>query len=202
MGYDYLDRLITPSVHAVQTANSAASIWERGIERPSGRFTEAEAGFIAARDSFYMASVSENGWPYVQHRGGPVGFLKVLDETHMGFADFRGNRQYITLGNVSADDRVSLFLMDYIHQSRLKVLAHASVHDLTADPELAAKLATPGYRGLAERGIVLKLEAFDWNCPQHITPRFTASEVEAATAPMRRRISELEAEVAALRDTS
>ena len=202
MGYDYLDRLITPSVHAVQTANRAASIWERGIERPSGRFTEAEAGFIAARDSFYMASVSENGWPYVQHRGGPVGFLKVLDETHMGFADFRGNRQYISLGNVSADDRVSLFLMDYIHQSRLKVLAHASVHDLTADPELAAKLATPGYRGLAERGIVLKLEAFDWNCPQHITPRFTASEVEAATAPMRRRISELEAEVAALRDTS
>jgi predicted pyridoxine 5'-phosphate oxidase superfamily flavin-nucleotide-binding protein len=202
MGYDYLDRLITPSVHATQTANRAASIWERGIERPSGRFTEAEAGFIAARDSFYIASVSENGWPYVQHRGGPVGFLKVLDETHMGFADFRGNRQYISLGNVSADDRVSLFLMDYTHQSRLKVLAHASVHDLTADPELAAKLATPGYRGLAERGIVLKLEAFDWNCPQHITPRFTASEVEAATAPMRRHISELEAEVAALRGTS
>ncbi|CAL4867424.1 hypothetical protein MMA231_01677 [Asticcacaulis sp. MM231] len=131
-----------------------------------------------------------------------MGFLKILDETHMGFADFGGNRQYISLGNVSADDRVSLFLMDYTHQSRLKVLAHASVHDLTADPELAAKLATPGYRGLAERGIVLKLEAFDWNCPQHITPRFTASEVEAATAPMRRRISELEAEVAALRNTS
>jgi predicted pyridoxine 5'-phosphate oxidase superfamily flavin-nucleotide-binding protein len=197
--YDYLDRLITPSVHAAQVANGAAAIWERGIERPSGRFTEAEAQFIAGRDSFYMASVSENGWPYVQHRGGPIGFLKVLDDTHLGFADFRGNRQYISLGNVYADDRVSLFLMDYPHQARLKVLAHASVHNLTDEPELAAQLATPGYRGFAERGIVLRLEAFDWNCPQHITPRFTASEIDTATTPLRNRIAELEAEVAALR---
>jgi uncharacterized protein len=199
VSYDYLDQLITPSVHAAQAANGAASIWERGIERPSGRFTEAEAGFIAQRDSFYMASVSENGWPYVQHRGGPAGFLKVLDDTHLGFADFRGNRQYISLGNIGADNRVSLFLMDYPHQARLKVLAHASVHDLTAEPELAAMLATPGYRGFAERGIILTLEAFDWNCPQHITPRFTTSEIEAATTPMRNRIAELEAEVATLR---
>jgi predicted pyridoxine 5'-phosphate oxidase superfamily flavin-nucleotide-binding protein len=199
VGYDYLDRLITPAVHAAQTANGAASIWERGFDRPSDRFTDAEVSFIAERDSFYMASVSENGWPYVQHRGGPVGFLKVLDETHLGFADFRGNRQYISLGNVQADDRVSLFLMDYPHQARLKLLAHVSVHDLSAEPELADRLATPGYRGLAERGIVLKLEAFDWNCPQHITPRFTALQIEAATAPLRNRILELEAELAALR---
>lgn len=199
MGYDYLDRLITPAVKAAQSANGAAAIWERPFNRPSDRFTEAEIAFIAQRDSFYMASVSESGWPYVQHRGGPAGFLKVLDDTHLGFADFRGNRQYISLGNVSVDDRVSLFLMDYPHQARLKVLAHVSVHDLTAEPELAEKLATPGYRGIAERGIVFRLEAFDWNCPQHITPRFTASDIEAATAPMRDRISELEAEVAALR---
>ncbi|GGZ29059.1 pyridoxamine 5'-phosphate oxidase family protein [Asticcacaulis endophyticus] len=199
VGYDYLDRLITPAVKAAQGANGAAALWERPHDRPSDRFTPAEAAFIAQRDSFYMASVSENGWPYVQHRGGPAGFLKVLDDTHLGFADFRGNRQYISLGNVSVDDRVSLFLMDYPHQARLKVLAHASVHDLKVEPELAAKLATPGYRGVAERGIVLRLEAFDWNCPQHITPRFTASEIEAATAPLRNRIAELEVEVAALR---
>ena len=201
MGYDYLDRLITPAVHAAQAANGAASLWEHGFDRPSHRFTEAEMAFISQRDSFYMATVSENGWPYVQHRGGPAGFLKVLDDMHLGFADFRGNRQYISLGNVSADDRVSLFLMDYPHRARLKILAHASVHDLSADPELAGKLATPGYRGLAERGIVLTLEAFDWNCPQHITPRFTTAEIEAATAPLRARISELEAEIAALRKT-
>ena len=201
MSYDYLDRLITPAVHAAQAANGAASLWERGFDRPSQRFTEAEIAFISQRDSFYMATVSQNGWPYVQHRGGPAGFLKVLDDTHLGFADFRGNRQYISLGNVNADDRVSLFLMDYPHRARLKILAHASVHDLSAEPDLAEKLATPGYRGVAERGIVLRLEVFDWNCPQHITPRFTTAEIEAATAPLRARISELETEIAALRKT-
>ncbi|MDC7684624.1 pyridoxamine 5'-phosphate oxidase family protein [Asticcacaulis sp. BYS171W] len=199
MSYDYLDRLITPSVEAAQAAHGADALWKRNFDRPSARFTDAEVAFIAGRNSFYMASVSENGWPYVQHRGGPAGFLKVLDDTHLGFADFRGNRQYISLGNVSADDRVSLFLMDYPHQARLKVLAHATVHDLATDVELAGKLATPGYRGVAERGIVLRLEAFDWNCPQHITPRFTAAEVERATAPLRHRIEALEAELAALK---
>jgi predicted pyridoxine 5'-phosphate oxidase superfamily flavin-nucleotide-binding protein len=169
-------------------------------DRASDRFTGAEAAFIGARDSFYMASVSETGWPYVQHRGGPPGFLKILDEKTLGFADFRGNRQYISLGHIAADDRVALLLMDYPHRARLKILAHMSAHDLGADADLAKKLALPGYKGRAERGFVLRLDAFDWNCPQHITPRFTMAEIEAATAPLRGRLAALELENQTLRD--
>ena len=200
MAYGYLDLLATPSVQAAQTANGARKIWERfDGERTSDRFTESEAAFIGERDSFYLASVSESGWPYVQHRGGPPGFLRVLDETTLGFADYRGNRQYISLGNVGADDRVALILMDYPNQARLKILAHMEVRDLAADPELAARLTDPGYTGRPERGFVLKLEAFDWNCPQHITRRFTGPEIETVLGPMRERIEALEAENAALR---
>jgi predicted pyridoxine 5'-phosphate oxidase superfamily flavin-nucleotide-binding protein len=175
-------------------------MWERFAgERSSDRLTANEVAFIAARDSFYMASVSETGWPYVQHRGGPPGFLKVLDETTLGFADFRGNRQYISVGNTAANDRVALILMDYPHRRRLKIYAHLEVRDLADDPALAAKLAAPGYRGRPERAILLHLEAFDWNCPQHITPRFTEAEIEAAVQPLRARLTELETENQALR---
>jgi predicted pyridoxine 5'-phosphate oxidase superfamily flavin-nucleotide-binding protein len=201
MGYAFLDTLSTPSVQAAQAANGAAKLWQgAGPNRDFIRFTPAEAAFIAERDSFYLASVSENGWPYVQHRGGPPGFLKVLDDRTLGFADFRGNRQYISLGNVAADDRVCLFLMDYPNRARLKILAHMQAVDLGAAPELAERLALPGYRGKPERAMVLRLEAFDWNCAQHITPRFTMDQTLAAVAPLRMRIAELEAEVAALRD--
>lgn len=200
MAYDYLDRLATPSVQAAQAANGARKIWERFEgERTSARFTENEAAFIGERDSFYLASVSESGWPYVQHRGGPRGFLRVLDETTVGFADYRGNRQYISLGNVAANDRVALILMDYPNQARLKILAHMEVRDLAADPELAAGLTDPGDKGRPERAFVLKLEAFDWNCPQHITRRFTGPEIEMVLGPMRQRLEALEAENAALR---
>ncbi|MFZ3008674.1 MAG: pyridoxamine 5'-phosphate oxidase family protein [Phenylobacterium sp.] len=200
MAYDYLDRLATPSVQAAQAANGARQIWERFEgDRTSDRFTENEAAFIGARDSFYLASVSESGWPYVQHRGGPPGFLKVLDETTLGFADYRGNRQYISLGNIAADDRVALILMDYPNQARLKILAHMEARDLAADPDLAARLADPGYKGRPERGFVLRLEAFDWNCPQHITRRFTGPEIETVLGPMRQHVTDLEAENAALK---
>jgi predicted pyridoxine 5'-phosphate oxidase superfamily flavin-nucleotide-binding protein len=200
MAYGFLDRLSTPSVKAAQTANGARQIWERfDGDRPSDRFTPSEAGFIAERDSFYLASVSQSGWPYVQHRGGPAGFLKVLDETTLGFADYRGNRQYISLGNTAADDRVSLILMDYPNQARLKILAHMQARDLTADPDLAARLVDPGYKGRPERGFVLKLEAFDWNCPQHITRRFTGPEIETVLSPLRRELAELEIQNQALR---
>jgi predicted pyridoxine 5'-phosphate oxidase superfamily flavin-nucleotide-binding protein len=118
---------------------------------------------------------------------------------HAGFADFRGNRQYLTLGNLVDDDRAALFLMDYARRRRLKILARMSTHNLKAEADLAARLATPGYRGLAERGFTLRLRAFDWNCPQHITPRFTADEIEAAIAPLRTRLRDLEAENARLR---
>lgn len=201
MAYRYLDLLATPSVQAAQAANGAREIWERFEgDRASDRFTESEAAFIAERDSFYLASVSESGWPYVQHRGGPAGFLRVLDETTLGFADYRGNRQYISLGNVAADDRVALILMDYPNQARLKILAHMEARDLTADPDLAARLASPGYKGRPERGFVLRLETFDWNCAQHITRRFTGPQIESVLAPLRDRLAELEAENQTLRD--
>ncbi len=171
-----------------------------GAHRTFDRFGPAERAFIAARDSFYMASVSETGWPYVQHRGGPAGFLKMIDETTLAFADFRGNRQYISLGNTSVHDRVALILMYYPARRRLKLYARIEARDLAAAPALAEALALPGYRGIPERAFVLKLEAFDWNCPQHLTPRFTEHEIAEAVAPMRARLAELEAENKVLRD--
>jgi len=201
MAYGFLDVLSTPGVRAAQAANGSLEMWEDfSGHRAFDRFTAAEAAFIEARDSFYMATNSESGWPYVQHRGGPAGFLKVLDEKTLGFADFRGNRQYISLGNVASDDRTALFLMDYPNRKRLKILAHMSVRDLAAEPELARRLVSPGYKGRAERALILKLETFDWNCPQHITPRFTAAEIDTAIAPLRDRIAALEAENLALRE--
>ncbi|HXZ17106.1 MAG TPA: pyridoxamine 5'-phosphate oxidase family protein [Roseiarcus sp.] len=169
------------------------------VDGPADRFPANEAAFIAERDSFYLATVSQVGWPYIQHRGGPPGFLRVLDDRTLGFADFRGNRQYLTLGNLADEDRVALFLMDYPRRRRLKILARMTAHDLKAEPELAARLATPGYRALAERGFTLSLHAFDWNCSQHITPRFTAAQVEMAIAPLKARLQEIEAENARLR---
>lgn len=199
MAYGFLDIASTPSVRAAQAANGSREMWERFAgHRAFDQFTPNEAAFIEGRDSFYMATVSETGWPYVQHRGGPPGFLKVLDETTLGFADFRGNRQYISLGNAAADDRVALILVDYPNRTRLKILAHMEARDLAADPDLAGRLTLPGYKGKPERAFVLRLEAFDWNCPQHITPRFTSAEIETAVSPLRARLAALEAENRAL----
>lgn len=200
MSYDFLDIASTSSVIAAQTANGSRAKWERlAADRSFDGLTPDEMAFIATRDSFYMASVSETGWPYVQHRGGPPGFLKVLDERTLAFADFRGNRQYISLGNISANDRVALILMDYPHRARLKIYAHVEIRDLAAEPELAERLVLPGYKARPERVFLLHVEAFDWNCPQHITPRFTEAEIEAAIQPMRARLAALEAENRALR---
>ena len=200
MAYDYLEKLWTPGVAAACAANGSSGLWEnmRG-SRPSAQFTGAEAAFIAESDSFYLASVSQSGWPYIQHRGGPPGFLVMLDPATLGFADYRGNRQYISLGNVADNDRVALFLMNYPQRRRLKLLAHMQAHDPQAEPELAARIVTPGYRARVERVFTLRLEAFDWNCSQHITPRYTAPEVEAATAPLRAELARLQAENTELR---
>jgi len=143
--------------------------------------------------------VSETGWPYVQHRGGPAGFLRVLDDRTLAFADFRGNRQYISIGNLAADDRTALILMDYPRRRRLKIYAHVEAKDLDNDPVLAGKLALPGYKARPERALLLHLKAFDWNCPQHITRRFSEAELEPALAPVRLRLDRLEAENGALR---
>jgi predicted pyridoxine 5'-phosphate oxidase superfamily flavin-nucleotide-binding protein len=200
MAYDFLDRLATPHVKAAWAANGVDGMWSSlEADIPSSRFGDREVTFIAARDSFYLASVSEAGWPYIQHRGGPAGFVDVLDEMTLAFADFRGNRQYIGLGNIAGDDRVALFLIDYPGRRRLKILAHMGVHDLKAEPALAERLFVPSYRGRPERAFTLSLNAFDWNCPQHITARFTVPEVEATTAPLLARLAEVEAENAQLR---
>ena len=136
-----------------------------------------EVEFIAARDSFYQGTVGQTGWPYVQHRGGPTGFLKVLGPRTIGYADFSGNRQYISVGNLGGDDRVSLFLMDYPDQRRLKIWGRARLLDEDEEPALLARLESPDYRARVERGVIITVEAFDWNCPKYITPRFTENEV-------------------------
>ncbi len=199
MPQGYLDIARTPTVRAAEEANGSTRLADQQAKRVLDRFTEADAQFIAERDSFYIASVSETGWPYVQHRGGPPGFLHVIDDKTLAFADFRGNRQYITLGNASANDRVSLILMDYPNRSRMKIYAHIEARDLAADPALAEKLSLHGYKAHPERAFVLHLEALDWNCPQHITPRFTEAEIGAALQPTLTRLAELEAENKALR---
>ncbi len=196
----FLDIVSTPAVLAARTANGSFAAYDAppATETPD-RLGEAEADFIARRDSFYLASASETGWPYVQHRGGPAGFLKVIDEETLAFPDFRGNRQYLSLGNISADDRVALILMDYPNRTRLKLLGRMTTRELATNPDLADRLLLPDYKGRPERAFVIKVEAFDWNCPQHITPRFTAAEVEAAATSFRRRLAMLEAENEALR---
>jgi len=200
MSYGFLDIASTPSVQAAQAAMGSERLWQnfKG-HREFHEFTEDEAAFIADRDSFYMATVSETGWPYIQHRGGPPGFLKLVDNRTLAFADYRGNRQYISTGNLAADDRVCLFLMDYARRARLKVYAHVETIPLGADLELTQLITVPGYKAKLERIFRLRLETFDWNCPQHITPRFTEREVDEGVRPLRERLAQLEAENAELR---
>ena len=200
MSYGFLDIAVTPSVQAVQAKMGAEHIWrDFNGHRDFNRFTEDEAAFIARRDSFYMATVSETGWPYVQHRGGPHGFLKMVDDRTLAFADYRGNRQYISTGNLAANDRVCLFLMDYAHRARLKIYAHVETLALDDDPVLTELVTVPNYPAKLERVLRLRLEAFDWNCPQHITSRFTEQEVSEAVRPLRDRLAQLETENAELR---
>jgi predicted pyridoxine 5'-phosphate oxidase superfamily flavin-nucleotide-binding protein len=191
--------MFTPSVKAEQEARGTREANEKLTARPAPRgLGEDEAAFLTSRSSIYMATVSEAGWPYVQHRGGPVGFLKVLSPTSIGFADFRGNRQYVSTGNLKADDRVSLFAMDYARKARLKVLGHARIVQAEDEPDLMAILATPG-EGRAERCVTIEVAAFDWNCPQFITPRFGTGELTALIGPeierLEARIAELEADL-------
>lgn len=202
MTHRFAELMFTPGVKAVQQELGSHGAYER-FEHPeapaNARLGDAERAFVAARDSFYLASVSETGWPYVQHRGGPPGFLKVLDDRTLGFADYRGNRQYVSVGNVLHDDRVSLFLVEYPRRRRLKLLGHARVVDARREPELVERLEDAEYSARVERGIVVRIEAFDWNCPQHITPRYTERELEATIAPLRERLRVAEAELARFR---
>ncbi|NJD34831.1 MAG: pyridoxamine 5'-phosphate oxidase [Betaproteobacteria bacterium] len=170
----------TPNVQAAQARMGSRDAY-RTVELGATEAVELgpfEVEFISERDSFYQGTVSENGWPYVQHRGGPIGFLKVLGPQTIGYADFSGNRQYISVGNLDGDDRVSLFLMDYPGQRRLKIWGRARLIDETTEPDLVARLESPSYRAPVERGVVITVEAFDWNCPKYITQRFTEHQVK------------------------
>ena len=192
----YREVMFTPPVLEAQrlTYGRSAAIPAQPAVEALG---EDEMNFIGERDSFYLATVSPTGWPYLQHRGGAAGFLRVLGPTRLGFADYSGNRQLISTGHVAANDRVSLFLMDYPRQTRLKIIGHASVQEVQTNPELARALAVSGERARVERLFVIDVVSFDWNCPQHITPRFTAAQIKDSIAPLQARIRELEARLAA-----
>ena len=176
----------TAAVQAVQERHGSRTAYARAAENsaaPEG-LGPVEAEFLGDADSFYLATVSETGWPYVQHRGGPRGFLKVLSPTRIAYADFRGNRQYVSVGNVAKDDRASIIVMDYVNRERLKLLGRLRFHDVgAADAELAAAVELPDYRARVERVAVFDVEALDWNCPQHITQRFTVEQIRALTSP-------------------
>ena len=210
MGRRFQELAFTPLVQQEQKRHGSREQYQRVYD--AGKAGDAlgaqEQAFIAARDSFYMASVSETGWPYVQHRGGPPGFLKVLDPKLLGFADLRGNKQYISLGNLEHDARVALFLMDYPHQTRLKILGRVEVFEPgdknrpegdARAAELLPQLKMGEKDAVAERVMLIHVEAFDWNCPQHITPRYTLDELQESLEPVRKRLESLEAENAELR---
>jgi predicted pyridoxine 5'-phosphate oxidase superfamily flavin-nucleotide-binding protein len=186
----------TEAVHRAQEHYYGKSQHPRSAgERDA--LTDHEIGFIQSRDSFYMATVSETGWPYIQHRGGPVGFLRVMGPNALAFADYKGNRQLLSTGNLAAGNRVALFLMDYSQQTRLKIMGHARVEDAREHPDLVAQLAGPEVEGTVERLFFIDVVSFDWNCPQHITPRYTLEEIKTVIAPLQERIAELEAQLKA-----
>lgn len=196
MAHKYFEIAFTGTVKSVQQGMGSRGPYAHHEDGPdtNDRLGPNEDTFIAARDSFYIASISETGWPYVQFRCGPPGFLRVLDERLLGYADFRGSKQYITTGNVIGNDRVSLILMDYAHRERLKILGHMTVTDACDNPELTAQLIIPDYQARIEQAVLIKVAAFNWNCPQHITPRFTQDELMEGLAPIRREMASLRAE--------
>jgi len=190
----FLELTVTDSVRKAQQHYFGRS-QQIPPQRERDALTEEEIQFIASRDSFYMATVTETGWPYLQHRGGAPGFLLVLSPTQLAFADYKGNRQLLSTGNLAANERVALFLMDYPRRERLKILGHARIEDAREHPDLVRQLAEPDTRGIVERLFLIEVVSFDWNCPKYITPRYTATEVEQVVAPLRQRIAELEAQL-------
>jgi len=192
----------TPLVKKLQELYGSRTQYER-MEKSSpseDRLTEFEKEFLAGRDTFYWATTGVTGWPYVQHRGGPKGFLKVIDERTLAFADFRGNKQYISTGNLMSDDRVAIILVDYPRQARLKILGHVEIFEGAKAENWLARVRVPGYKAVIERVFVIHIDAYDWNCPQHITPRYTAEEIREAMHATEEKLSVLELENKGLRE--
>lgn len=195
------DIVLPPAARRAQAQRGSARAYEKRIAAGfPDRVTGELAAFIAELDTAFLATVSAAGAPYIQHRGGPPGFIKVLDEKTLGFADYAGNRQYITVGNLAGNDRAYLFLLDFARQRRIKIRGRARV--VEDDPALLARLSDAGYRARPERAILFTVEAWDANCSQHITARFSETEVAQATAVLTQRLAALEAENARLRATS
>jgi hypothetical protein len=203
MGRRFQELAFTPRVKEQQQEHGSRRQYER-VEQtapPGNTLGPAEQDFLQRRDSFYMGSVSETGWPYVQHRGGPKGFVRVINPALIGFADLRGNKQYVSLGNLGHDSRVGLFFMDYPYQARLKILGRVEIHEHDSEAPALIESFRPGDKSdVIERVILIHIEAFDWNCPQHITPRYTLEELEEILSPVRERLARLEEENAALRE--
>jgi uncharacterized protein len=197
MGHKFAEIAFTPTVKKAQEHSGSRRSYARLEDGDAhhDNLSSREMAFIADRDSFYMATVSETGWPYIQHRGGPAGFVRILDEKTIGFADFAGNRQYVSVGNFQGDDRVSLFFMDYPNQTRLKLLGRVRLIE-AVEAKLLERLQVPDYGARIERGMVITIEGYDWNCPQHITPRFTQAQVLSMVVPLRNRVTELESALA------
>ena len=204
MATAFAEIAFTSSVKAAQVRYGSREAHSRFelADDPGFGMTEQEIEFIGERDSFYQATVSETGWPYVQHRGGPKGFLKVLDGHNLGFADFRGNRQYLSVGNLNANDRIAMILMDYPNRIRLKIWGRARIVHDHEDPELIARLEVPSYRARVERGIVIHVEACEWNCPLHITPRYSKAEVDHLLTPLLEEIQSLKAQLSLSRPST
>ncbi len=201
MAKNYLEIAFSESVKAQQKLYGSRKQYERveKIERGT-ELSFAEADFIARSDGLYLATVSEGGQPYVQFRGGPTGFLKVMDQKTLAYADFKGNLQYISTGNLTENNQAALILMDYPNRQRLKIFVHIEVLAAAEAPELIAKLENLDYPAKIERAMILRVEAFDWNCPQHITPRYTTEEIKIMNQPIYEQIENLTAENENLRN--
>jgi predicted pyridoxine 5'-phosphate oxidase superfamily flavin-nucleotide-binding protein len=202
MPHEFGSLVFTPVVKALQERYGSRRQYARleKSESSAGRLGPEEADFLNERDTFYMASVGATGWPYVQHRGGPKGFLKVIDESTIAFADFRGNKQFVSTGNLMTDNRVALILMDYPRQLRLKILGKAEIFEGAEANKWIDRVRDPQYKATIERVFVIHVEAFDWNCQQHIIPRYTEEEIRGALAPTEKRMHELEQENEKLRE--
>ncbi|PQA87863.1 pyridoxamine 5'-phosphate oxidase family protein [Hyphococcus luteus] len=193
----------TDTVRALQAKHGSAGAYAKFLAPeapPNDSLGEAEAAFIRARDGFYQATVSETGWPYVQFRGGPPGFMHVLDEKTLAYADFRGNRQYLSVGNLLGNGRIALFFMDYPNKRRLKLLGQASIVEMEDHADLVNSLHTPGYEAKPERAMIISVAGYDWNCPQHIPQRYTLEEMASTLSPIREELAALRRENADLKE--
>jgi predicted pyridoxine 5'-phosphate oxidase superfamily flavin-nucleotide-binding protein len=192
----YMHTMLTPAVIESEKHYYGKSRLTTPDQPETDALTGGEVEFIESRDSFYMATITENAWPYVQHRGGPPGFVRVLGSSQIGFADYGGNRQLLSVGSLTQNDRVALFMMDYPNRERLKLFGHARVVDAREQPELADKVTPPsGHPAKVERVFLIDIISYDWNCPKFITPRYTTAEVESLVAPLKGRIAELESQL-------